>query len=132
MNLELIKDLGFKNINYVRKDTGKQDRKSFGLYKCFCGNEFEAQTASIKNKKTKSCGCLKIKHNLYSHRLYRTWTNIKQRCFNSKHKAYKDYGARGITICNEWLNNFMSFYNWAIENGYQDNLTIDRINNNGN
>ena len=57
---------------------------------------------------------------------------MKQRCYGKNVKSYKYYGARGITICDEWKNDFMSFYNWAMNNGYQDNLTIDRINVNGN
>ena len=56
--------------------------------------------------------------------------NIKQRCNNLNNPRYKDYGGRGITICDEWLNDFMAFYNWSVKNGYQDNLTIDRIDNN--
>ncbi len=57
---------------------------------------------------------------------------MKQRCYNSKKKEYKNYGGRGIKICDEWLNDFMNFYNWAISNGYQDDLTIDRIDVNSN
>lgn len=71
-------------------------------------------------------------HNLSYSRLYRILGCIKQRCYNKKHIAYKNYGGRGITVCDEWKNDFMSFYNWAINNGYNDNLTIDRIDNNGN
>ena len=57
---------------------------------------------------------------------------MKQRCYNPKNHAYKYYGGRGIKICNKWLNDFMSFYNWSINNGYAKGLSIDRINNNGN
>lgn len=55
---------------------------------------------------------------------------MKDRCYNYNHNAYKDYGGRGITICDEWLNDFMAFYDWSMSNGYSDNLTIDRIDNN--
>ena len=72
------------------------------------------------------------KHGLSNHKIYRAWTNIVYRCTNKKDKYFKDYGERGITVCNEWKNDFMSFYNWSIENGYKDSLTIDRIDNNGN
>ena len=72
------------------------------------------------------------KHGLSNHKVYRAWTNIVYRCTNKKDKYFKDYGERGITVCNEWKNDFMSFYNWSIENGYKDSLTIDRIDNNGN
>lgn len=65
-------------------------------------------------------------------RLYRIYWAMKSRCYNKHYPHYKWYGARGITVCDEWLNDFMSFYNWAINNGYNDNLTLDRINSNMN
>lgn len=65
-------------------------------------------------------------------RLYHSWKHMKQRCYNNNDRDYKDYGARGITVCDEWKNDFMSFYDWAINNGYDDTLTIDRIDVNGN
>lgn len=78
-----------------------------------------------------SCGCLHsetvTKHDKYYTRLYRTYANMKQRCYNNR---YHDYGGRGIKICQEWLDDFMNFYIWAINNGYQENLTLDRIDNN--
>jgi hypothetical protein len=57
---------------------------------------------------------------------------MKQRCYNNKTPAYKNYGGRGITVCEEWRNDFQAFYDWAMANGYADNLTIDRIDVNGN
>ena len=65
-------------------------------------------------------------------RLYRIWVNIKTRCYNTNSPNYTRYGGRGVTVCNEWLNDFTAFYNWAITNGYADDLTIDRIDVNGN
>lgn len=65
-------------------------------------------------------------------RLYNIWRNMKQRCYNKNHAKYKNYGGRGIQVCDEWRTDFMLFYNWAINNGYKDNLTIDRIDVNGN
>ena len=65
-------------------------------------------------------------------RIHTAWTNIKQRCYNKKHKQYCDYGGRNITICDEWKNNFKAFLHWALCNGYNNNLTIDGIDNNGN
>ena len=65
-------------------------------------------------------------------RLYRIWANIKTRCYNSNTSVYKYYGARGIVVCEEWKNDFKKFYDWAMNNGYSDELTIDRIDNNGN
>ena len=77
-----------------------------------------------------------IKHNLHDTRLYNIWSGIKQRCYYKSHHDYKNYGARGIKICDEWLNDFKSFYNWAMANGYDENAprgkcTIDRIDVNG-
>ncbi|APH24986.1 hypothetical protein CF088_14640 [Clostridium botulinum] len=68
-------------------------------------------------------------HGLRHHRLYGIYTNMKSRCYNSKTPKYKNYGGRGIKVCDEWLNNFKAFYDWAMSNGYEDNLTIDRVNN---
>ena len=71
-------------------------------------------------------------HGKSNTRLFRIWSHIKDRCDNPNNDAYKNYCKIGVTICNEWKNDFMSFYNWAMSNGYKDNLTIDRIENNGN
>jgi hypothetical protein len=73
----------------------------------------------------------KHKHGLTHTRLYSIWRSMRQRCFSTQNKDFKNYGARGITICREW-DNFLNFYNWAIANGYSDNLSIDRIDVNGN
>lgn len=70
------------------------------------------------------------KHKMSNSRIYTTWTDMKTRCLNANYKRYYDYGGRGITVCEEWKNDFMSFYNWAMANGYKDNLTLDRIDNN--
>lgn len=65
-------------------------------------------------------------------RLYKAWQGMKSRCNNPNDKDYKHYGGRGITVCEEWVNDSMCFINWALENGYNDNLSIDRIDVNGN
>ena len=101
---------------------------------CECGNITKINGNNLKSGHTISCGCKKGKtiHNKYKTRLYKIYHNIKQRCNNSNNIWYKNYGARGIKICDEWLNDFITFYDWAINNGYKDNLTIDRIDVNGN
>ena len=66
------------------------------------------------------------------HPLYKRYYSMKARCYNKNSQAYSNYGGRGIKICDEWLSDFMNFYNWAMENGYNEKLTLDRINNNGN
>lgn len=73
-----------------------------------------------------------VTHGKRHTRLYGIWLQMKNRCFNAKTKRYKDYGGRGITVCDEWRNDFQSFYNWSISNGYDDTLTIDRKDNSGN
>jgi hypothetical protein len=109
------------------------------LCKCDCGNEKVIRGVNLTspNKPTRSCGCNHVmctnaKHNSAKTRLYRIWANMKTRCYNTKNYKYKRYGARGITICEEWKEDFEIFKKWALENGYDDNLTIDRKNNNGN
>ena len=76
-----------------------------------------------------------ITHGKTGTRLYTIWCKVKQRCYNKSHTAYKNYCGRGISICDEWLQEntgFMNFYNWAVSNGYSCNLTLDRIDNNKN
>ena len=110
------------------------------ICKCECGTEKVIKIHDLRNKRTNSCGCLRkentksmfSKHGLSNHRLFKIWTSMKTRCYNKNATNYERYGARGISICDEWNNDFMKFYNWSINNGYSDNLTIDRVNNNGN
>lgn len=110
------------------------------LCQCDCGKQKEMLVTSLRKGHAKSCGCLSqevrsavhTKHGSSQHRLYTTWTNIKQRCCNPRSDDYKNYGGRGIAICEEWKDDFKAFYAWAMENGYRDDLTIDRIDVNGN
>lgn len=108
---------------------------SMWLCRCECGTEKVVSELSLVKGQSKSCGCLHKEnitlHNMAYSRIYRIWGHMKGRCTNPKHHAWKDYGGRGITICTEW-SEFEPFYNWAINNGYKENLTIDRINVNGN
>lgn len=112
------------------------------IYKCICdcGKECYVSSGNL-GKSTNSCGCLvevnKIKHNKSQTKLYDVWTNMKQRCNNPKNPRYKNYGGRGIKICDEW-NDFNNFYTWANQNGYDETLninkkqcTLDRIDVNG-
>lgn len=104
---------------------------------CDCGNLKEVRGTHLRYGQIKSCGCLNhvptvIKHHQWNTRLYKIYHAIKQRCYNNNHTAYKNYGKRGITICDEWLRDFQAFYNWSISNGYKEGLTIDRIDVNGN
>lgn len=119
---------------------GSKNNKVYWNCICDCGNNVLVTTSNLKCNKIKSCGCLKseiltkrnIKHNQRNTKLYDIWKTIKQRCFNPNCNSYHNYGGRGITICENWKDNYNSFYQWSIENGYKEGLTIDRIDNNGN
>lgn len=114
------------------------------LCKCDCGRVKEFTMDSVIHYRTQSCGCLryelllarndKIKYpkELKESRLLRIWYSMKERCYTKSSSGYKKYGAKGVIMCDEWKNDFMSFYNWSITNGYADNLTIDRIDYTGN
>ena len=107
---------------------------------CECGNTKVILADNLKRGKIKSCGCYhdeaakdnNIIHGLKHTRIYNIFMGMKNRCFNKNNQAYSRYGGKGITICEEWLNNPKAFYDWAIDNGYNDKLSIDRIDSNGN
>lgn len=100
--------------------------------KCDCGNIIYRRLNNVR--KMKSCGCLTIyllrsttvTHGMTGSRPYRIWQNMLNRCYNKKVPGYKRYGARGICVCNEWQESFETFYEWAVNNGYSDNLSLDR------
>ena len=107
--------------------------------RCDCGNEVVVRASSILRQTTKSCGCLaaernkekSTKHGMFGSRIYNIWAAMKRRCVDSKTQAFKWYGAKGIGFCKEW-EQFEPFFIWAKENGYSDNLSLDRIDSNGN
>jgi hypothetical protein len=142
LNLTYPKPILLEDLDYLYPKEDSKKKARYGLYKCgFCGNEFKAQVKHINSGATKSCGCYQKRrtsethktHGLVYTRLYDIWVSMKDRVLNPKNIKYIDYGGRGITICDEWKNDFMSFYNWAMENGYEENkgLSIDRIDNDG-
>ena len=106
-------------------------KEKWGIFKCnVCLQEKEMRLSN--GYKAKSCGCDKIKHGESKTRLYNIWRGVLKRCLNSKNKDYPNYGGRGITICPKWSESYIEFRDWALVNGYNDSLTIDRINNDGN
>ena len=138
--LEIPKPVLIEDLGLMYATEGSKKKARYGIYKCgFCGTEFKTLIYSVKRGATKSCGCYKKRrmsethktHGLKNTRLYTIWGNIKARILNPKNERYNDYGGRGITICEEWLD-IHNFYNWAIQNGYSDELSIDRIDNDGN
>lgn len=112
------------------------------LCKCDCGNESIVSGGHLRGMKAKSCGCSRTEsknfiHKMTGSRIYSIWQAMKSRCYYDKNKRFKDYGGRGITVCDEWKNSFISFYEWSMKNGYDENAergqcTIDRIDVNGN
>jgi len=118
----------------VIKCEGRKGKKRVWLCKCSCGNEIITLSDSLKSGKTKSCRCLKIEinstkgtHRKRHTRLFSIWQGMKTRCGNPNAGNYKNYGGRGITITPEWIHDFIAFYNWAMSHGYEESLTIDRI-----
>lgn len=155
MNIQIITDLGDKYSNKIRQEKynwsyigkknnrltvialviGEDNRKKF-LCQCDCGRKKVVKPTYWENGTVKSCGCLadelKLEHNESLDRLRRIHNGMMQRCYNENNLAYRHYGGRGITICDEWRNNRNAFIEWALNNGYSNDLTIDRIDNDGN
>lgn len=129
----------FGRLTVVERSCDKIKRDRLWICRCDCGNYSMVLGYHLKSGHTKSCGCLSPettaknhkKHGLYYTRLHTTWVNMKSRCYNCKDERYSSYGERGIAVCDEWRDNLNEFYNWAMANGYSDDLTIDRIDVNG-
>lgn len=129
----------FGRLTVVDFSHTNKHKQSMWKCKCECGKEIIATGIHLSNGHTKSCGCLKKDvlqsrktHGMRNTRLYRIWLGMKSRCTIKTTTSFRHYGGRGITICDEWMNDFQSFYDWAMANGYSENLTIDRIDPNGN
>lgn len=130
----------FGRLTAVKREGTSKNGQTTWLCKCDCGNETVSTMGNLVYGTMRSCGCLKIEqasmlnktHGMRHTRLYRIWTNMKTRCHNPKFKQTEDYMGRGISICSEWDSSFQAFYDWAMANGYQEDLSIDRIDNDGN
>lgn len=96
---------------------------------CDCGKVIITNTANLERGLSQSCGCVRTKHNGKGTRLYRIWAGMKDRCTNINGKYWARYGGRGIMICEEWKKDFTIFRDWALSHGYEEHLTIDRIDN---
>lgn len=133
----------FGKLTVLKLDSTKQKYKGekkegliyFWLCQCECGNTKIMRTEYLG--RTKSCGCLnkekppKRTHGMSKTKIYSCWKNMRRRCYEFENKRYKTYGGRGIKVCEEWQE-FKPFYDWAMSNGYQEGLTIERIDVNGN
>jgi len=119
-------------LNMLDIEYGKKRKV---VCQCDCGTVKSCDISDLRNGKIISCGCAHngcyFKHNKTNARIYYTWSSMMQRCHNSNARAYKNYGGRGIRVCEEW-HDAESFIKWAMANGYSDDLTIERKNVNGN
>lgn len=142
---ENLVGMKFGRLTVMDRESPKS-KKTKGLWicKCECGNVIKVNTSALKSGNTTSCGCkrketlrqLRTKHGESDTRLYKVWLDMKRRCYNAKDVDYKNYGGRGITVCDEWKDSFVNFSQWAYENGYDKDApkgqcTIDRIDVNG-
>lgn len=128
----------YGRLKVVEKDIplSEKTNRDYWICECSCGN-FKSVRKDMLGRKTNSCGCLKLdqnKENLgrYKHgkshsRIATIWYHMNSRCYNEKDTNYKSYGAVGVTVCDEWRKDFLSFEKWSLENGYSKNLSIDRL-----
>lgn len=143
---EITKGTRFGRLTVTGEwETRKSGRSKIAFHKCICdcGNEVWVRGTGLRYGSTLSCGCYRTeqrvkivkKHNLSNTRLYRIWNDMRTRCNKKYDDHYSDYGGRGIKVCSEWDNTndgFQNFYEWSMANGYSDDLSIDRMNNDGN
>ena len=133
-----FQDLTGKKFGYltvISRDQNPNNKRVKWLCVCNCNKLTIVSTNDLKSGHTSSCGCKKFeshnkKHGMTRTRIHTTWQSMKSRCYDKNNHSFSHYGGRGITMCDEWKNSFDSFYSWAISNGYTDELTIDRIDNN--
>lgn len=135
-----VKDLTgmrFGKLTVLEYD-GIYNHKAHWKCKCDCGNITVKKGWLLLAGKTRSCGCLAVNntdqttHGMSKTHLYGVWGTMKSRCYNPNSQRYSLYGGRGITVCEEWRNDFTAFVYWAMTNGYQEGMTLERKDNNGN
>lgn len=135
----------FGRLTVLERSNNQKGKDVVWKCRCDCGNYTEVTAGHLKDGHTKSCGCLpkeksferikfspkSVKHGMTNTRLYRIYHKMNLRCYSIVNPAYPRYGGRGITICQEWLgeHGFENFAKWALSNGYADNLSIDRKDN---
>lgn len=144
--------LNFKNDYFeVIEYAGKHEKYNDHMWKCRCkcGKIVVMKTSVLRSGATKSCGCVrnsifvkghpygkrfKPTHGLSKHPLFRVWSHIIDRCYRlvPEHKSYRYYKGKGIKVCDNWRDNFKSFYDWSVANGWQEGLSIDRKDSKGN
>lgn len=118
----------------VINETGSRNGYRYIMCTCDCGNSFETKLTFLTTGQSRSCGCIKRgnvgqpTHGFSRSKLYKVWISMKQRCLNKRCSVFKHYGGRGIKLCSEWTE-FEPFKAWAVSRGYNEGLTIDRIDN---
>lgn len=141
-NFKDITGKRFGRLTVIERADNYKDGSAMWKCRCDCGVVKIIKSYSLRTGTTVSCGCYKrekaietgtkyFTHGESGTRLHNEWKSMKARCYNPNNKRYNRYGGRGITICEEWKNSFESFRDWAIANGYDDSLTLDRIDSNG-
>jgi hypothetical protein len=138
MKLINLKGKRFGRLHVLYRD--ETSKRTKWICQCDCGNIKSVPKHNLTSGQSVSCGCYQrecaIKrsttHNKTNTKLYYIWSNIKQRCYNKNSAKYKNYGMRAVKVCEEWLNDFELFYIWSIDNGYEQGLSLDRIDVNGN
>lgn len=143
----------YGRLTVIERKENNKHKIAMYLCKCDCGNEKVIKGTALRNGTTKSCGCYqrdvasatakvyiasenfkpptRYRHGYANTRLFEIWCRMRERCTNPAKDHYDRYGGRGIKVCNEWMKDFVPFKEWALANGYQDNLSIDRIDNDG-
>lgn len=129
-----LKGLVFNRLTILKEEIKNKHGHRMASALCECGNTGIYVLFSITSGRTKSCGCLQKEraasaqylHGLTKHSLYFIWNSIKWRCYNPKCPAFKNYGERGVRMCDEWKNDFKLFYDWCINNGWEEGLELDK------
>lgn len=145
MDIKAKTGMRFGRLVIVERDlTNYPSKNSTWICQCDCGNVCIKRWNDLKNGNSNSCGCLKrelasslckrlrTKHGGADTQLYNVWKSMRGRCLRKSDKSYKNYGERGIGVCDEWQKSYQAFSDWSHANGYQHGLTIDRIDNDGN
>lgn len=124
----------YNHLKVIKLDHRDDKGILYWLCECDCGNRKVVNGNSLKNGNIKACGCLqggKTKYKYSNKKIYKKWQHMISRCENKNDISFKNYGARGIKVCNEWKN-YDVFAKWSLDNGFKENLELDRIDVNGN
>lgn len=132
----------YGRLTAMKRVKNSKNGQTMWQFKCECGKEIVTTGWAARSGHTTSCGCflsettasLKYSHGMARTRIYKIYQKMKERCYKETDKSYSRYGGRGISICDDWSgeNGFDNFYKWSIKNGYSEDLTIDRMDNDGN